>query len=477
MMFQQNARSYARVPSILMHSLTLLAVLLLASVEADTDGLSTHTSRRGTNVGRVMVGTVLNLSERSPEKLQTTHEILSGYRLWVEQTNRKGGILVGDTPIKIALEVHDCEGSEALQDAMYRQLVDDGVDFLLGGGENSTRSMIEAARARNVVSIASSADPSPWNAAENPATFAVFPPSQPNAAVRFVRSVRDVWSLRRMAVVGVGSIDGPSGRECREMLRAVNQSGIDVEMIEQSWVEIGDSQSLLDAMSRVHDADADFLVACTADEEEAEAIVRAASQAILRGWNIHNQLQQCTTQAQQLCKSKQSVTPQVIESTSLKFMFFTAGASRTTFTDNVDGWAEKVASPVLWHPDLKHSDPLFGSAKELNALWTSRFDLGNGRSMSEHAAVAAASGLALGMAIEAAGSIEAEEVADGMRSLDVETFFGRIRMGAADGTATGNINTGLESPIAQWDCSSVSQCVLQIPAVANPIRPYRLACP
>lgn len=61
-----------------MHSLTLLAVLLLASVEADTDGLSTHTSRRGTNVGRVMVGTVLNLSERSPEKLQTTHEILSG---------------------------------------------------------------------------------------------------------------------------------------------------------------------------------------------------------------------------------------------------------------------------------------------------------------------------------------------------------------------------------------------------------------
>lgn len=330
------------------------------------------------------------------------------YQLWAETTNNRGGIQIGDVRIEVVLKVLDSEGDQAKQDAMYEKLVLDGVHFLLGGGANSTRSMQAATRVRPRVCMVSREDQTRWNAQEHPNMFAVHPAHDTDAALSFVRTTREVWGLKRMAVVGIRKQDAGSREQCRTLIAQV--AALDVSVVYESWVEAGDPGGMESAMAGASQAGADFLVGCSDGWQDAVAIMQAAKEVLVGGVNVHRQDEQCLQyKADRLCRAHGTVLPQDVEmriNASVKLIYLTQGVADGAFAHAMDGWASRVAGAAMPYLHHEYTDPHLGSTAEVLARWRGRVTWGNGREMPMHAAVAAASGVALTLGIEAAGSLD-----------------------------------------------------------------------
>ncbi|KAJ1495130.1 hypothetical protein T484DRAFT_1763543 [Baffinella frigidus] len=90
---------------------------------------------------------------------------------------------------------------------------------------------------------------------------------------------------------------------------------------------------------------------------------------------------------------------------------------------------------VEWHAThhLDLMDPYLGTARRVNYRWTSRRDYGDGQPLDSAAALAIAVGVVFHAAVEAGGSLEGGAVVGALRSLDITTFFGRVRFGTSCG--------------------------------------------
>jgi branched-chain amino acid transport system substrate-binding protein len=82
---------------------------------------------------------------------------------------------------------------------------------------------------------------------------------------------------------------------------------------------------------------------------------------------------------------------------------------------------------------------VFGSTEAFNAAWEKKY----GGEADYVEASSAADGVILQLAIEAANSIDPQKVRDAIAALDVETFYGKVKFGAA-----GQINS-LQPPVFQ----------------------------
>lgn len=106
-----------------------------------------------------------------------------------------------------------------------------------------------------------------------------------------------------------------------------------------------------------------------------------------------------------------------------KFYGFTVGPTTPDFVKSLGAAADYVFSSSQWTPDVKYSGPVFGSAQNYARLFREKY----GFTPDYHAANASAGALALQLAIEKAGSIDPQKVRDALASLDVMTFYGRIK--------------------------------------------------
>lgn len=117
-----------------------------------------------------------------------------------------------------------------------------------------------------------------------------------------------------------------------------------------------------------------------------------------------------------------------------------AGPAYREFVEAGGQLAENVSSAAWWHPAVRYnSKDVFGSTQAFNAAWEKKY-----QGEADYAeASAAAAGVILQLAIEAAGTIDPVKVRDALAAMDVETFYGRVKFGP-----TGQI-TSLEPPVFQ----------------------------
>ncbi len=111
---------------------------------------------------------------------------------------------------------------------------------------------------------------------------------------------------------------------------------------------------------------------------------------------------------------------------SPKLLAFTIAASIPDFRKTLGADAENVFGAEWWLPNMKYEDKFYGSARKFADDFKARY----GIEPTYHAASPAVSGLILQKALEKAGSLDSDKVADALRTLDIETFFGKIKFDA-----------------------------------------------
>lgn len=100
----------------------------------------------------------------------------------------------------------------------------------------------------------------------------------------------------------------------------------------------------------------------------------------------------------------------------------TVGPSNPTFVEEMGEASEYVWGASQWQPSLAFTDEWFGSAQDYADRFEERFEI----SPSYQAAESTATALALHIAIEAAGSLETDDVREALQEMDIVTFYGPI---------------------------------------------------
>jgi len=103
-------------------------------------------------------------------------------------------------------------------------------------------------------------------------------------------------------------------------------------------------------------------------------------------------------------------------------MLITVGPSNPKLIDELGDSVNGVVGPTQWEATMAYEGEWLGSAED----FASRYESYWGEPPVYQSASAAASGLALQIAIEQAGTIETGAVRDTLRSLEVDTFYGPI---------------------------------------------------
>ena len=103
-------------------------------------------------------------------------------------------------------------------------------------------------------------------------------------------------------------------------------------------------------------------------------------------------------------------------------MLITVGPSNPKLVEELGADVEGVLGPTQWESSMAYRGEYFGSAEDYASYYESLW----GDPPVYQSASATASGLALHLAIEAAGSTDSDTVREALRGLDVDTFYGPI---------------------------------------------------
>ena len=104
-------------------------------------------------------------------------------------------------------------------------------------------------------------------------------------------------------------------------------------------------------------------------------------------------------------------------------MLITVGPSNPQLIDDLGADVDGVLGPTQWEPTMAYEGAYFGTAADYARYYESLW----GAPPVYQAATATAAALALHLAIEHAGSRDADEVRTALSELDVDTFYGPIR--------------------------------------------------
>lgn len=118
-----------------------------------------------------------------------------------------------------------------------------------------------------------------------------------------------------------------------------------------------------------------------------------------------------------------------------------AGPAYHEFVEALGQAAEGLTSASWWHPALRYTDCKgpWATTQAFNAAYRAKYD----REPDYGEASAAACGVVVQLAVEAAGSLDPQKIRDAVAALDVVTFFGHLKFGA-----NGQVDT-LEPPVFQ----------------------------
>ena len=312
----------------------------------------------------------------------------AGYDLWVDTANTRGGIKVGTKAYKIQLIYYDDQSKPQTSAELTDKLISqDKVNFVLGPYGSPT-TFADAAIAEKYK----------------------MPMVEANGAAR------RIFQQGYKYVFGVAS---PADDYAAAMLKAATSLKPKPESV--AILSADDLFSIEVANGAKDWADHNGLKVVYFQKYPANAPDLSAPLTSIKSLRPDILIGSGHLQ-ESLLAMKQAQTLGV----NVKFFGFTVGPTTPDFVKSLGAAAEYVFASSQWTEDVKYRGPLFGSAQDYAKLFQIRF----GYAPDYHAAQSTAGGLTLQLAIEKAGSLDPERVRETLASLDVETFYGRIKFNA-----------------------------------------------
>lgn len=332
----------------------------------------------------VIVGDAMSLTGSLAQEGRLTEQ---GYQMWVSWADAQGGVVVGGVRHRIQLVTQDDQSKPDLSAALAANLVkSSGVQFLLGPYGSDTTAAVAAVAEQDHVPLVEGTG----------AAQSIF-----SHGYRFtfgIMSLTDQYFARlldmaagltpRPRTIALLAADDSFSQEVADSVRArAPGHGMDIVLSQRYPAGTTDVTTLV---ARAAAAKPDILIN-SGHLAEAVAIHKAAR---AQGLNA-------------------------------KLFAYSVGPSTAEFIADLGPDADYVFAGAQWTPQVSNQRQMYLSTPDYIATYRSLF-----RTLDEpsyQTAQGTAAGLALQRAMENAGSLDAQAVRDALASLDVMTFYGRLK--------------------------------------------------
>ena len=309
-----------------------------------------------------------------------------GYDLCQTKVNAKGGVQVGDKQLKLNIEYQDDTSAPDTAAQILDQFNDKGVKFILSSyGSANTEAQAAVIERNGQLMVDSAGANNKIFEKGYKRTFAVLSPATEYAA-SIVKAVTEMATPKPKTVVFLSADDGFSKTVTEGGMAQAEKDGYTVLPAQYFPANTSDVSS---ALNKVKGEKPDLIIG-SVHVVEGVAIVK---------------------QAQEL-----GVVPS-------GGFGETVAPPTPDFTKTLGAQAENVLGSSQWTDTTKGTDKFFGTAKDYAADIQSTYN----HEADYHDAEASAACLAMVLAVEKAGSTDADKVRDALASLDTESFFGKIK--------------------------------------------------
>ena len=328
----------------------------------------------------IRIGAAVSETGRYAEEGELTRR---GYLTWEAWVNDEyGGIRIGDDRYRVELVMYDDRSDPSGTAELVEKLIaEDKVDFLLGPYSSTlTQSAIEVAEANDTILIEGTGASETLFQQSYRNLFAVLTP-----AGSYTQSALEALAAMGARSIVIAHADAIFPASVAEGARRwAAEYGMDVLRVEEYPQDISDVSGLL---SEFNALDPDVFIGAG-----------YFSDAVL-----------FTTTAREI-----DFNP--------KAMVLTVGPTNPELIERLGEDANYLIGPTQWEASMSYRGEYFGSASD----YAERYgDMWEGPPTYQSASATAAA-LALHLAIESAGSLDADEVRAALRSLNVDTFYGSI---------------------------------------------------
>jgi branched-chain amino acid transport system substrate-binding protein len=361
----------------------LVSVLTLVMAVATACGKGgDNGDESGLKGDKLQIGAALSLTGALAKEGGLTKQ---GYQLCQEKVNQRGGVKVGDKKAKLAITYSDDKSEPDTAARLIDTFNDDGVKLILGPyGSPSTEAAAAAVERNGQVMVDSSGADDNIFTKGYKNTFAVLSPATDYVAI-IVEAITSSADPKPKTVAMLSADDGFSQTAAKGGVDAAEKAGLKV-VAQESFPE--HTTDVSSALTKVKGKNPDLILG-SVHVEEGIAIVKQATEL--------------------------GVKPQGFGET--------VAPPTPDFSDALGSSADGVVGSTQWTAQAKGSDDIFGTAQDYAADFKKRF----GGDAEYHSAEGAAACLALVLAVEDAGSADADKVRDSLASLDTESFFGPIK--------------------------------------------------
>ena len=347
----------------------------------------------------ILLGCSISMSGRF---LNEGHRLIEGYNFIIERINAAGGIAVGENRLPVRIIYYDDESRvEKVRDNIRKLIIEDKVDFLLGPFSSTlTLAATEISEKHGVIMV------EPAGASE-----VIF---SRGARSTFGAMTTASWYLRDFFKMVSRS------NESARTYAVVAMDKLFPRNIAKGTRIWGDKFGLKEVYSVIIDLNREnWLVYLEELKAKSPDIVIFAGH-YLDSVNFVRQM-----------KSVEGLRP--------KAVVLTLGPTQRKFVQELGADAEYMTGISQWSRHAEYKGLFFKSPDDYASQFKMRFGL-NPTYQNAQASIAC---LIYQMAIEKAGSLDAQKVLYNLRNMDTDTFYGKIRFDDR------GINIGHEMVIVQ----------------------------
>ncbi len=310
----------------------------------------------------------------------------AGYDIYVDEINKRGGIVVGGKPHKVAIKYYDDQSDAATSVKLYEKLInEDGVKLLLGPYSSGiTFATSAVAEKYQLPMVAAHAAASNVYSRGFKYLFATLTPADQYTGNMIRMASSATPRAQRIALIHENALFPQASIDAAE--QQAKAAGLEVVYKEAYPTGTKDFAAMIEAV-KARTPDALIAAGYTGD-----MIVLARQ-----------------TSEQKL---------------PLKMLGFTLGPTLPGFVDALGGRAENILEPVQWTSDLPWKDEIFGwTAKDYADLCRARL----GHDCDYHPPQSTAALEVYQRAIEKAGSLDPAKVRDALAQTNLMTAYGPVR--------------------------------------------------
>jgi branched-chain amino acid transport system substrate-binding protein len=367
-------------------ALAVVAVITAGSLAMAGCGSKKEATTTGAaETGKLTIGASLTLTGKLAREGLLTKE---GYQLCQEKVNAKGGVDIGGKKAKLDIQYQDDTSKPDVAAQLVDQFNDKGVKLILSsyGSANTEAQAAVIERNNQVMADSAGADNKIFSKGYK-RTFAVLSPATEYAS-SIVKAIAELATPKPKTVVFLSADDGFSKTVTEGGMKAAKELGFTV--LDPQYFPNG-ATDVSSALTKVKGQKPDVILG-SVHLVEGVAIVKQAKELGVTPAGFG-----------------ESVAPPTPD-----------------FAKSLGSLAENVLGSSQWTEATTGEDKYFGTAKEYAKEIQTRF----GHSPEYHNAEATAGCLAFVLAVEKAGSSDADKVRDALAGLDAESFFGKIKFDA-----------------------------------------------